>query len=154
MFSQIDRIRWSQSPLHKAVRHGGTSEVVRAIGCGASVQARDAEGRTPLHYAAMRHAAAIPILLQVGADVNARDKNGWTPLHYGAAFGCSDAVRLLLEAGADPNARDEDGRTPLDLAPVWKQGRDKVVAVLEAHLRARLHEAQQSEFDALVEMGR
>jgi len=50
------------------------------------------------------------------------------------------------------NVSNENGETPLDLARQW--GHEETLALLEARLRARLHEAQQSEFDALMEMGR
>jgi len=48
---------------------------------GANINERDAEGNTPLHYAASNHSPElVELLLKRGADVLARNKNGQTPL--------------------------------------------------------------------------
>jgi ankyrin repeat protein len=62
---------------------------------------RVAAGTTGLHLA-VRHPAALRILLEHGADPNARDTGDHaTPLHFAAAQGQLESVRLLLDAGAD-----------------------------------------------------
>jgi ankyrin repeat protein len=62
---------------------------------------RLAGGTTGLHVA-VRHPAAVRLLIEHGADPNARDVgDNATPLHFAAASGALESVRILLDAGAD-----------------------------------------------------
>ena len=82
-----------------------------------SVDARDAQGATPLHYAALHGSNfAVELLLGHGADFAARDRTGATPLHTAAAAGHCDVAHALLAAGADDAAADAAGRCALDIA--------------------------------------
>jgi ankyrin repeat protein len=65
------------------------------------VRERDSAGRTVLHRA-VRHPAALVLLLAQGAEVDARDReDNATALHWAAAQGEAASVRALLDAGAD-----------------------------------------------------
>ena len=87
---------------------------------GASVNAPDKDGVTPLHRAAESgDVELVKLLVALGADVNAATTAGWTPLHGAAAAGCARVVRLLLAAGADASAVNRWGETPLDCAIRW-----------------------------------
>lgn len=84
-------------------------------GCEAlDLHARDATGRTPLHWAA---ASGRP---DAGAPPWARDECDRAPGPGGDALRGDAAwnalVDELLEVGASPNVCDSDGRTPLALA--------------------------------------
>ena len=81
--------------------------------------ARNENGRTPMHYAAQGASPAhVTALAQAGAELNTPDeKGGWTPLHLAAWFSTTPSVvAALLAAGADPAATDKAGKTPWEYA--------------------------------------
>jgi uncharacterized protein len=99
----------------------------------ASVDARSADGFTPLHLAAFfGHLDAARMLMAHGADVDARG-TGWmtgTALHSAASARHAEVVGSLLEAGADPSARQSGGWIPLHAAA--RNGDSVSVALLLA----------------------
>jgi ankyrin repeat protein len=84
---------------------------------GADVDSRDADKRTPLHWAVMRSDVAhVALLLEHKADPNIEDLNGEAPLHMAVQRRHSGIVSLLVDYGADVNACDSDDMTPSQLA--------------------------------------
>ena len=88
---------------------------------GASLEARDESGRTPLIAAATYGSKGIvALLLDKGAKIEATDNAGQTPL-IAAACDCAvidmpstyDILKLLIEHGANIEARSSDGKTAL-----------------------------------------
>lgn len=56
----------------------------------------DAEGRTPLHYAAQTNAKLFAeLLLIAGAQVDPIDAHGKTPLYYALSQGHTKTAKLL-----------------------------------------------------------
>jgi ankyrin repeat protein len=85
---------------------------------GARINESDAEGRTPLMFAAAnnRFPVVASLLIKMGARVNDQDENGLTPLMHAARYGvCSQTISVLLKAGAAARAKDAWGETALDL---------------------------------------
>ena len=84
------------------------------IANGADVNARDQEGKTPLHKAGVQQVALL--LIAKGADVTVRDNQGNTLLHKAARNDWNSLVELLLAMNADINAKNNEGETPLHVA--------------------------------------
>lgn len=102
--------------IHVAAREGEVDGLLKNIENGVSVNLRDSEGRTPLHWAVDRgHLKIVEILLNKSADVNAKDNEGQTSLHYAVVCEREPLVELLIKHGADPKIKDNDGNFPSDL---------------------------------------
>ncbi len=108
------------------------------LAAGAQVNARNAEGRTALSFAAgFLDPDAMRLLLEHGADPNLTDHRGTSPLlhallPYRGEATRLEVVNLLLGKGADVNARAPgDHRTALHQA--LRPGHASVVQALLQH---------------------
>lgn len=87
------------------------------VSSGASVNARDCDGKTALHIASNSTCHIVAeILLNHGADIDSRDNTGMTPLYDACKAGSSDKVEVLLQRGANVNIQDCSGDTPAHVA--------------------------------------
>ena len=100
--------------LLEAAAAGNLPAVRQALAAGASVQARDARGRTPLVAATYgNHAAAAQVLVAAGADVNAQDDLRNSAFLLAGARGYLDIVRITLVNGANLASTNRYGGTAL-----------------------------------------
>ena len=105
--------------LHKVILHLTRPERILKYELQTStrdIDVPDADGRTPISWAAARSDYQSSVsLLGFGADVNRADKDGNSPIHYACkAPDCSvDLLSALLCAGASASKRNRWGQTPL-----------------------------------------
>lgn len=115
--------------LVDAVKRRDPQAVERLLTQGVDPNLPQADGATPLHWAAHWNDRAIAErLIRAGARVNAAEAGGVTPLELACANGSPSMVELLLKAGADPKARND--------APVLsaaRSGNVEVVTLLLDH---------------------
>jgi ankyrin repeat protein len=101
------------------VRH--LSAIAAFVACGAiasAAAAQDADGTTPLHWAAHQNdLAAVQRLIREGANVNAKNDYGATPMSEAALTGNAALLEALLKAGANPESPNADGQTALWWSP-------------------------------------
>ena len=111
---------WSVTPLLSALECPWLSPIVYAVqadvkrsnctqtlACliksGANVNYRDADGLTPLMYAAKfcNGADSAKVLIKAGADRYAMDFEGFTALHHSCLSSCAEICKYLLEIAPD-----------------------------------------------------
>jgi len=115
--------------LVKAIRDADAQAVRKLFEDGADVNARDAEGNTPLILASFYASPkCVALLLEKGADANAANKVGVTALIRAATN--HEKTLLLINAGARVRMRTADrGNTPLILA-ARRAGNSRAVKLL------------------------
>ena len=80
------------------------------------VEARDGDGDTPLHYAALGgNVELINYLIDKGAKIELPNAEHKTALHFAAVNDRKEAVSALLKRGAALETKDDYGRTALIL---------------------------------------
>ena len=115
--------------LHEAAARGDLGVIADLLSQGLDIDARDADGRTPVMVATVaRQTAAVRALVDAGADVDIRDDRLQNPFLYAGAEGLLDILRLVIGAGADPAITNRYGG--IALIPACERGHVEVVRYL------------------------
>jgi type II secretory pathway predicted ATPase ExeA len=106
--------------LLRRSEYGDLGGVQTLLAEGASPEARDSAGFTPLMFAAIHgHPAIVDALIASGGRVNVQNRAGLTPLMLAAINNHTAVLRTLINHGADMNARTRAGWTALTYA-AWR----------------------------------
>jgi ankyrin repeat protein len=116
--------------LHLTAYFGLKETIIALLKDGHNPDIKDAEGRTPLAWAAKYgHEAMVELLLtNDNVDPDSRDNGGQTPLSRAAMYGNEATVKLLLEKGAELESKDNGGQTPFSRAAMY--GTEAVMKLL------------------------
>lgn len=106
-------------PLHIAAHFGHRHTFGALINTEKfpDIDALDATGRAPIHWASMSFGGheAVKLLIALKANSNKRDSaTSRNPMHFAANYCAANTVELLLRNNPELNARDKDGKKPLD----------------------------------------
>lgn len=105
---------YSRTPLHSFCKRDGTIAMIdQLIDAGLEVDARDADGETPLLNAIFRgFTAAAEKLIELGADLDACNVSSReSSIHFAVEFDRHEILARLLQQGVDYTARNIRGRT-------------------------------------------
>jgi ankyrin repeat protein len=107
----------AQSPLIDAARNDDHAAAVALLAERADPNQTEADGTTPLHWAAYQlDVELVQHLLQRGAQANTANRYGASPLGEAVKAANAEIVGRLLKAGANFEAANGDGETALMLA--------------------------------------
>lgn len=116
--------------LLRRAEYGDLGGVRTLLSEGASPEARDATGFTPLMFAVIHgHPAVVDALIAGGGRVNVQNRAGLTPVMLAAINNHATVLRSLLDHGGDANARTRAGWTALTYA-AWRGHADVVKLLL------------------------
>lgn len=128
-----------RTPLMTAVRAGNVDVVKMLAAYPKSIQLKDNEGWTALHFTSVggsklaedvRYESAA-VLLEKGANANSLNNQLVSPLHFAAMNNYPKLVKLFLKHKADPEIKHKFGRT----AEQEAQRKDhwNIVAIFREH---------------------
>ena len=122
----------SGTTLADAIQAGNRDAVRAILKNPATARAAEADGTTPLHWAARADdLETVALLLKAGADAKAANRYGVTPLSLAAINGNAKMIEVLIAAGADAKSTVSRGQTVLMTAA--RTGNAAAVRVLLDH---------------------
>lgn len=114
---------------------------------GADINAQDAGGNTPLHFASWEASVEkVQLLLGYGAQADVPNHKGNTALHNALRKQSSSIAWMLSQAGADWFWPDQAGKTALDY---WRAGQaEATLTGADAFLWEHLKEQPRARWEA------
>ena len=121
-----------QMPIHLSAMNGLPAVTEVLIKSGASINAINKIGQTPLIYSIIEeHVPVIDLLISSGADVNYGNglHSDWAAIHWAALTDNVLVVEAVLKSDKVKNVKDRSGRYPDTLA--LEHGKHKVAQLLK-----------------------
>lgn len=136
--------------LLQAAQRGDREAALKLLQEGADINARDAQGRTPVMIATYQHnTEMVRELIQAGADINIRDYNKENPLLHAGAQGWLDILTLAIEAHADTSLTNRFGG--ISIIPASERGHVEVVRELLTRTDINVNHINNLGWTALLE---
>ena len=113
---------YGRTCVHEVCRRGDFPEVIATmVAAGADLDAKNADGETPLMNAIFGHATgAVQYLVGNGASLEVANISGQDrPINFAVLFNNHDALRLLLARDVDYTATNVNGRNVAHLAALY-----------------------------------
>ena len=121
-----------RTTLSEAIQAGNHQAIRVLLKNAANARTAEADGTTPLHWAARADdLETVTLLIKAGADAKASNRYGVTPLSLAALNGNARMIEALLAAGADARGTVSRGQTVLMTAA--RTGNAAAVRVLLDH---------------------
>ncbi|MFG2915319.1 ankyrin repeat domain-containing protein [Kitasatospora sp. NPDC048298] len=134
----------------EAADRGDVDAVRTALTAGAALEARDAQGRTPLLRAALADRVAVArLLVEAGADVNAQDSRLNSPWLVTGITGSVPMLRALLPGGPDLTHRNRYGG--VSVIPAAERGHVAYVRAVLAETAVDVDHVNDLGWTALLE---
>ncbi|MDO8388560.1 MAG: ankyrin repeat domain-containing protein [Polaromonas sp.] len=111
--------------LHATAQKGDTANITRLAAAGASLNARDGNGRTPVHVATFaRQREALRALVKAGADIDLLDRDRYDAVTIASVADDEETLRTLLalDASAKQVTSRYDGTALIAAAHLGHEG--------------------------------
>lgn len=89
--------------LHLAVNKTRANLIGQLVDAGVDVDAKDDDGKTPLHFATCYQDEMVKILVDNGACIDLQDNQSCTPLQYAIQHDNVVGLMIFIESGASVN---------------------------------------------------